>query len=118
MHVLDLGDQLSLSAEQRDDARRLLERHKSEARVIGAKLVEAERTLDRLFASGSVGAPELASQVMTVAALQGDYRLSHLETHRQMKAMLTPEQVDRYDQLRGYASGGHGTGASHPGHAR
>ena len=117
MHVLELGEQLALSAEQRESARRLMERHKAEARVIGTKLVEAEHTLDRLFASGSVRAPELANHVKTVAALQGDYRLSHLETHRQMKAMLTPEQVDRYDQLRGYASG-HGAGAGHPGHGR
>jgi hypothetical protein len=91
-----------------------MERHKAEARVIGAKLVEAERALDRLFASGS--ALELASHVKTVAALQGDYRLSHLETHRQMKAMLTGEQVERYDELRGYASSGHGSGVGHPSH--
>jgi Spy/CpxP family protein refolding chaperone len=114
MHVLELSDQLKLSAEQRESAQRLMDRHKAEARVIGAKLVEAERALDKLFASGSVAAPELASHVKAVATLQGDYRLSHLETHRQMKAILSREQVDRYDALRGYT--GAGSGGGHPRH--
>jgi hypothetical protein len=113
MHVLELSERLGLSAEQRESARRLMDRHKEEARLIGGKLVEAERVLDGLFASGAVGAQELANQVRVVAALQGDYRLSHLETHRQMRALLSPEQVDRYDQLRGYAGAGHGSGSGH-----
>jgi len=40
--------------------------------------------------------------VRAVAVAQGDYRLSHLETHRRMKALLTPEQVARYEHARGY----------------
>ena len=114
MHVLDLRDQLSLSAEQRENVRRLMERHKSEARVIGAKLVEAERALDRHFAGGSISADDLASQVKAIATLHGDYRLSHRETHRRMKAILTREQVDHYDALRGYT--GAGSAGGHRGH--
>ena len=103
MHVLELQDKLDLSVDQRESARRLMERHKAEARAIGAKLMEAERALDALFASGAVVAQALAKQVQVVAALQGDYRLAHLETHRQMQAILTREQIERYDALRGYA---------------
>lgn len=39
------------------------------------------------------------------AAVEGEYRLSHLETHRRMRDLLDAEQVKRYDELRGYASG-------------
>jgi Spy/CpxP family protein refolding chaperone len=105
MHVLELADQLALSPEQRTATKRLLDAHKTEAGAIGAKLVEAERTLDRLFAGAKLDQPGLASQVRTVAALYGEYRLSHLETHRRMHAILTPEQVRRYDELRGYGGG-------------
>ena len=38
--------------------------------------------------------------VRAAAALQGEYRLSHLETHRRMRAFLTEEQVTRYDGAR------------------
>jgi hypothetical protein len=37
-------------------------------------------------------------------ARDGEYRPSHLETHRRMRALLTAEQVKRYDHARGYAS--------------
>lgn len=102
MHALELADQLALSPDQRAATKRLMDAHKAEARAIGAKFVAAERTLDRLFASGKVDETILANQVKTVAALQGEYRLSHLETHRKLRAVLTDEQVRRYDRLRGY----------------
>lgn len=103
MHVLELADQLGLTIEQITTTEKLMKLHKSEASAIGAKLVEAERALDGLFRSGKVGHDELSRAVMRVAALQGEYRLSHLETHRRMRGLLSDEQVRRYDALRGYA---------------
>ena len=41
MHVLELGDKLRLTDEQRAATRRLMDEHKREARGMGAKLVEA-----------------------------------------------------------------------------
>lgn len=102
MHVLEMADKLGLTAEQRADVKRLMEAHKAKARAIGAKLVESERAVDALFRSGKVGQDALAEAVRAAAALAGDYRLSHLETHRRMRAMLTAGQVARYDELRGY----------------
>ena len=103
-HALELADKLGLSEEQRTATRRLMDEHKAEARAIGAKLVEAERRLDALFRRGKVGAEELAAGVREAATLQGEYRLSHLETHRRLRAILTDAQVAKYDVLRGYTS--------------
>ncbi len=102
MHVLELADRLTLTPEQRKATENLMHTHKAEARAIGEKLVNAERTLDRLFAQAAAEENVLAQQVRVVAAIQGEYRLSHLETHRRMRALLTEEQVNRYVQLRGY----------------
>ena len=109
MHVLELADRLSLSPQQRLATDALMKAHKAEAQAIGAKLVEAERNLDRLFASGKVSVTALEDQIKAIAAVQGAYRLSHLETHRRMREILNAEQVRRYDELRGY-SGGHQPG--------
>jgi len=114
MHVLELADRLGLSGAQRDATRRLMDAHKAEARAIGAKLVDAERSLEALFRKGELEQASLADAVRRIASLQGDYRLSHLETHRRMRALLTDEQVKRYDALRGYASGE----TAHPGKHR
>ncbi len=104
MHVLELADKLSLTAEQRSQTETLMKTHKDEARRLGSRVVEAERALDALFRSERVGEKELALQVHAAAQAQGEYRLSHLETHRRMRALLTPHQVARYDELRGYGA--------------
>jgi hypothetical protein len=111
MHVLELADRLKLSPAQRTATKQLMDAHKAEARTIGAKLVEAEMRLEALFRSGKVEEAGLAKAVGEAAALQGEYRLSHLETHRRMRALLSEEQVARYDQLRGYAEPTGGEGA-------
>jgi hypothetical protein len=103
-HVLELADQLGLSREQRSETRRLMDAHRAQARAIGAKLVDAERSLEALFRRGKVGETELAGAVRTAAVLQGEYRAAHLETHRRLRATLTDEQVARYDGLRGYTA--------------
>ena len=111
MHVLELADKLGLSAEQRAATTQLMDAHKAEARAIGAKFVAAERNLEALFRSGKVEQAGLAKAVQEAASLQGEYRRSHLETHRRMRALLTNDQVARYDQLRGYAKPAAGAGA-------
>jgi Spy/CpxP family protein refolding chaperone len=103
MHALELAEELKLSTEQRAAARQLMDEHKAQARAIGAKFVEAERALDALFAGAQADRDALAKVVREAAAIQGEYRLSHLETHRRMRMLLSAEQVKRYDELRGYA---------------
>ena len=105
MHVLELAEQLKLTPEQRAATQKLMDAHKAQARSLGSELVAAEKDLDALFSSGKVDEAVLARAVRTSAAIVGEYRLSHLETHRQMRALLNEEQVKRYDELRGYASG-------------
>jgi Spy/CpxP family protein refolding chaperone len=105
MHVLDLADQLALTPLQRDRVAALMKTHKADARALGLKVVEAERALDALFRSGKATDAALTTRVRAAAAAQGDYRLAHLETHRRLRAMLTPEQVAQYGVLRGYSAG-------------
>jgi Spy/CpxP family protein refolding chaperone len=105
MHVLELADQMKLTAEQRAATKKLMDGHKAQARALGAEVVAAERELEQLFRGGKVDEAVLARAARTAAAVEGEYRLSHLETHRRMRELLSAEQVKRYDELRGYASG-------------
>ena|SRR2546423_15660531 len=103
-HVLELAEQLRLTGEQRDVTVRLMKAHRAEAQAIGAKRVEAERALEMLFRSASIDEAALDRAVRHAAALEGEYRLAHLETHRRMRSLLTAEQVALYDRLRGYVA--------------
>ncbi len=54
MHVLQLGNELALSADQRVKTQAIFEQMHAEAVRLGALLVEAERRLDALFANSTV----------------------------------------------------------------
>ncbi|HEX5865571.1 MAG TPA: periplasmic heavy metal sensor [Casimicrobiaceae bacterium] len=101
-HVLELADALNLTPDQRASTQSLFAEMEREAMGLGARVIESERLLDTLFADG-VGTPEtLAAATTEAASLQGQLRAIHLKYHLDMKAMLTPEQVMRYNDLRGY----------------
>ena len=106
MHALELAERLKLTTEQRGALKALMDSHKAQAREIGKRLVDAERALEGLFKSGKVEAGELRAKVEAAAALQAEYRLAHLETHRRARSLFTDEQVKQYDALRGYGKAG------------
>ena len=53
---------------------------------------------------GPMHALENADALGQIAAVQARLRASHLKAHIATTALLTPEQVDRYNRSRGYAS--------------
>ena len=107
MHVLELAVKLGLSEQQRAATSKLMESHKAEAKALGAKRVEAEKELEVLFLGKPIDEAALAAGVRKAALADGDYRLSHLETHRRMRDLLSDQQVRQYDVLRGYAGHKH-----------
>lgn len=106
MHVVELAEALALTPQQRRASERLLHEHKAEARALGARVVDAERELDRLFAAGALDAAALAAAVRQAGEALAAYRLAHLDAHRRQRELLSPAQVAEYDRRRGYAAGG------------
>lgn len=102
LHVLQLAGQLGLSGAQRTATESLYTSMRDRAQPIGAKIIEAEQNLDLAFASERIDPTVLRSQVNAIANLQGELRAVHLEVHLAQRSLLTPEQISRYDVLRGY----------------
>jgi hypothetical protein len=114
IHVLELRAPLALTVEQERAVEAIFARMQDAARPLGARLVEREAALDRLFAEGRITPERLQDETATIAELQGRLRTVHLAAHLATRVALTPEQVVRYDALRGY--GGRpqpGTGHEH-----
>jgi hypothetical protein len=105
MHALELAEALALSDRQRRDLQALMSRHKAEARALGAEVVRLEAELDRLFAERRATADNVSQASAAIGAAQARVRASHLSTHVATAALLTPEQIRRYDELRGYTGG-------------
>jgi Spy/CpxP family protein refolding chaperone len=106
-HVLELADKLDLTADQRAGVQRLFDAMKDEAMPLGARLIEQETELDRQFASRTVTPESLKASTAAVAATQGTLRETHLKYHLSTGSILTPAQMTRYAELRGYGGGGH-----------
>ena len=114
LHVLELAVQLGLTDEQRKSTEALFLGMRERAQTFGVRIIEAERNLDQAFVAGRIDPTSLRSQLAAIATLQGELRAIHLEAHLAQRSLLTPEQVARYDALRGYGGGAmHPVGHSH-----
>lgn len=102
-HVLDLRDALDLSEEQASRTKALLDQMKAETIPLGRRIIEEETELDRLFSERKITSTHLVEMTKTIADVQGALRAAHLRYHLDMAQLLTPEQIRRYSQLRGYS---------------
>ena len=115
-HVLELATKINLSAEQHARTEALFASMSNEASALGAELVEKERMLDRLFASKSIDSVSLAETLGKIGALQARIRETHLAAHLSQVDILTPVQIARYAELRGYQTDKQGAGHGHHQH--
>jgi Spy/CpxP family protein refolding chaperone len=113
VHLLELANPLALTADQRAAVEGLLAAMKAETIPLGEQAIAAEAELDRQFRDRSVTQASLTASVAKIADLQGDLRAAHLRYHLGTLDILTPEQAELYNTLRGY--GGERPHEGHPG---
>jgi Spy/CpxP family protein refolding chaperone len=101
MHVIELSHRLDLTPEQRSASQQLMTEHKARARELGTQVIDAERALDRLFAERKADAAAVDAATRRVGELNATLRAEHLKTHLEQTALLSPQQVARYQALRG-----------------
>lgn len=111
-HVLDAADRLGVQGEQRRQIDAVFVEMNAHAVRLGAAIVEKERELDALFASGQATPAAVAALTAGIGALNGEVRDVHLRAHIQTRTLLTADQIRAYNHLRGYHDGhehhGHG----------
>lgn len=100
LHVLELKDRLSLDATQEARVRALLQSMFDEARPKGARLLEAEARLRRLFGAGTADASAVRAAVAEVEQARTELRLVHLLAHLETRALLSDAQRRAYHEAR------------------
>jgi hypothetical protein len=106
-YVLELADRLGLSTDQRTRVQGLFDSMKAEAVPLGSRLLQQEAELDGEFANHAVTPESLKASTAAIAVTQGVLRETHLKYHLLTGEVLTPPQMMKYAELRGYGSGRH-----------
>lgn len=100
--ALWLADDLALDPEQRRELHNLHHATDSEIAAIGRRISSEERRLDRAFAEDNIDAGRIDALTARIGALQGRMRATRLRAHLTTRQLLTPEQLLRYAELRGF----------------
>src|SRR2546425_13030043 len=100
MHVLELKDRLTLTADQAAKAQALMHAMYSESKPKSARLLEAEAKLRRLFADRAADDAAVRAAVAEVERARGEVRLVHLLTHLKTRDLLTEDQRRLYHEAR------------------
>jgi Spy/CpxP family protein refolding chaperone len=111
--VLELAKELNLTEAQRARTQQLFDDMKAEAVPLGQQLIAAEAGLERQFSGRTITPVSLTAATTAIGATWGTLRATHLKYHLAMMDVLTPDQVRRYGELRGYGtagSAGHSSG--------
>lgn len=101
-HVLEHSDALQLTGQQRHDVQEQFRAMQTEARAIGARLIALEAGLDWLFSHRQVTPENLQQAIREIGVTQAELREAHLKYHLLTTRVLSPEQAQRYAELRGY----------------
>ena len=108
LHVIEHATALDLTAGQLVRVQTLYDDMKGEAVALGERLIAQETKLDGQFTSRTVTGATLAGAMNAIGQTQGELRATHLRYHLLTVEVLTGEQIRRYAELRGYASGEQG----------
>ena len=102
-HVLDMASDLELTAEQIEGVQAIADEMRAAVIPAGQRYLAAVEALEADFRSGALMEAALPERVAEVARLEGELAAAHLVAHLQTAALLTPEQIAKYNRLRGYA---------------
>ena len=107
-HVIELADDLDLSADQRTRIDAAFAAMRGAAQEAGRALIAAERALDRGFERGDLDRTALRELLAQAEAARARLREVHLAAHLDITPVLSREQRERYATLRGYDGDRHG----------
>jgi hypothetical protein len=105
-HVLKMGTELALTADQQARVRNVFETMQREAVAEGVRYVALEEDLEERFRLRRVAGTELMTLLATIEESRARLRFVHLSAHLMLLDILTQPQIDTYNRLRGYNAPG------------
>lgn len=101
--ALQIAESLDLNDAQRARLRQLQHDTEAEIAALGRRLASEERRLARAFAENNIEPSRIDALTARISALDGRIRALRLRSHLAAREALTPDQLLRFADLRGYA---------------
>jgi hypothetical protein len=107
-----MASELQLTDRQRMEIERIYQNMSNKAKSIGAAIIAIEQDMDEAFANKTITQENLKLMLDKSADLYGQLRFVHLSAHFNTIQILTIEQVQMYNTMRGYYGGSTGNNSS------
>ena len=101
-HLLEFASALGLDEAQVERIEEIFSAMRTQAVSKGEAILEAERHLAHLFASGHASLESVTRASAHLGELRGALQAIHLVAHIEAARELSAEQITHYDRLRGY----------------
>jgi hypothetical protein len=102
MHVLQLKEQLKVTADQQATLEQIVARMKASAQRLGNDVIETELKLDSVFRGGHATEQDVHALTGRIGTLNAELRATHLVAHLQTQRVLSEAQIQAYNEARGY----------------
>ncbi len=103
-HLLKMKDQIPLADAQVSAITAIYQAMKSQAITRGERLITLEGELERHFRNRTITGSILRASLAAIAEARKELRYIHLATHLQTPEILSMDQIERYNALRGYSN--------------
>ncbi|MDP6787648.1 MAG: hypothetical protein QF830_07515 [Rhodospirillales bacterium] len=102
VHLLEMKDEIPLDDGQVSALSKTYERMKAQAIRQGERLIALERELESHFQNRTITDAILRATLHSIAEARKELRYIHLATHLKTPEILSPDQIKKYNALRGY----------------
>lgn len=103
-HLLEMKDQVPLDAAQVLAITNIFQLMKTQAIEQGERLIALEGELENHFQNRTITDAILRKSLANIAKARQDLRYTHLATHLKTPEILSQEQIEKYNELRGYSN--------------
>ena len=103
-HLLEMKNAIKLTPEQVLEIEGIYALMNEQAVILGLELIELERKLNSHFANRTVNEEILKDLLEKIARTYQELRYVHLSAHLKTPLILSPEQIEQYNTLRGYST--------------
>lgn len=103
-HLLEMQDAIALDPSQVKQIQALFDDMQARAKHGGERLIALEKELETHFRQGTMDDNRLRELLNGIGRARSELRYIHLSTHLKTPQILSRQQIDHYNQLRGYAN--------------